>query len=94
MEKRVYDRLKEMKDQVLGIAFGEMVNWRTKPATCPLGKLDSMCVPWSAREVWRTHSGKQERCVEDPNPQEEAQRGQVSTCSRVSRGSSVENVRR
>ena len=27
---------------MLGIAFGEMVNWRTKPATGPLGKLDSM----------------------------------------------------
>ena len=37
--KTAYERLMGKKAKVLGIAFGEMANWRTKPAT---GKLDSM----------------------------------------------------
>ena len=40
--KTAYERLKGKKAKVLGIAFGEMVNWRTKPTTGLLGKLDSM----------------------------------------------------
>ena len=39
-----YERLKGKKAGLLGIASGAMVNWRTEPATEPLGKLASM---WS-----------------------------------------------
>ena len=39
--RTAYERLKAKPAKTLGMEFGEAIQWRTKPATGPLGKLES-----------------------------------------------------